>query len=563
MDNGFVTMLKERADIIDIIGQYIELKRAGSNYKGNCPFHKENTPSFVVNEAKQYYKCFGCGKSGDVYTFIQDIENVEFYDAVKILAGKLGVEIPTDNKYDSKTNTLIKSIKEINLFSGRYYYKNLLKNPEALAYLRSRGVSSEMIKAFGLGYADNSSQLMEELTAQHSQEVLLQSGMVNQRDGRLNLVFRDRIMFPIFNNRNEIIAFGGRQMGNYGPKYINSPETKLYSKKENLYALNIARTNLKNQILFLVEGYMDVVSMHQNGYKNTVATLGTALTTEQAKIISKLASNVFILYDNDKAGNTASIKALNIFLDIGLDARVILLEDAKDPDDFFKKHSSDDFVQQIDNSKDYLMFNILQIYNRFDMSSNFEKDGFVRESVDFIKQYLKHPASRQVYVEESLHFISKESGYSIKSIGTDIFGQYFSMKQFGKKISEEQDIKPLELEVEEEIEKKEQLILNGLMLKRITADDIGIQDFVYSKNRLMYHQIKTGQDIQCEPDSSKDLSLEEYKMLIKSIKNTKIDMRIEYLEKVQNQILNSNNQSDMGSALLIAKYIINLKKSKY
>lgn len=561
MDSEFIATLKEKADIVTIIGQYVELKRSGSNYAACCPFHKEKTPSFMVNEQRQSYKCFGCGKGGDVYTFIQDIENVEFYDAVNILANKLGVEVPRDRSYNPQENSLIKEIKEVNLFAARYYYKALLRSRIASDYLQRRGVRAEMVKAFGLGYADHSTELLSLLRKKFSEDTLIRSGIATLRDEKLSLIFRERIIFPIFNTRGDIIAFGGRQLGEYGPKYLNSPETKIYSKKENLYALNIARKNIKNDTIFLVEGYMDVISMHQSGYKNSVATLGTALTNEQAHILSKLVHNIFILYDSDAAGIQATIKALNILANAGVDARVVLLPNAKDPDEFFKKNPPAMLQERVEQSLDYLQFNILQIEKKHDLTTSIGKDGFVKESVAFIKDYLTKPFSRQIYLESCLYYISEQTGYSIKSIGVDIFGQYFSPNQFSKKKKEVVNPK-LDFEIEEEIDKKELAILNGLLIGKISLDDIGIADFVHSKNRRMYFQIQQNMDIPIKPDYSQILSAKEYAMLIKSVKNTKLDRRIEYLEKVQQSILNSSQSEDMHLAIVIGNYIIKLKNMK-
>lgn len=565
MNSDFIALLKERTDIVDIIGQYVELKRSGSNYKACCPFHKEKTPSFMVNERKQSYKCFGCGKGGDVYNFIQDIENVEFYDAVLILANKAGIEVPKNNSYDKEQNTFLTDLKQVNLMAARAYYRELIRNSHALSYLKERGVHSEMIKAFGLGYANNSYSVLEELRKSFCDDLIIQSGLAVKKENRIYPVFRERLMFPIFNNRSEIIAFGGRQLGEWGPKYLNSAETKIYSKKENLYALHIARKNITNGIIFLVEGYMDVISMHQNGYKNTVATLGTALTTEQALILSKIVKNVFILYDNDNAGIEATLKALEILSQAGLETRVVVLDEAKDPDEFFKKYSVMEFQEKVSSSIDYLLFNIIQIQRKHDITNNVGKSNFVKGAVEFIRSYLQKPFSRQVYVEESVYYISDVSGYSVKSIGVDIFGQYFSVKQFSKmetKASEKETQFEFEFEVEEEIDKKELAILNGLKIGKISFDEIDIQDLVHSKNRKTYYDIKSGNDHSFKADHEKVLTSDEYKMLIKSIRNTKLNMRIKYLEDVQAKIMSSKDEKNVQIALSIANYIIKLKNMK-
>ena len=562
MDNSYINNLKENLNIVDIISQYVNVNRSGGSLKACCPFHKEKTPSFVVNEEKQFFKCFGCGKSGDVFTFIEEIENVEFPDAVKILAAKIGFELPADRNYQTNNS---KQIKQVNLEAGRYYYKSLLKSNFALNYLKERYIQPETIKTFGLGYANNSMELLEILLSSYGESLIIESGLATKNNQQLRPVFRDRIIFPIFNVRDEIIGFGGRQLGQYGPKYINSKETPVYSKKEHLYALNIAKKNIEKDALFLVEGYMDAISMHQNGYKNTVATLGTALTAEQAKLLSRYVNTVFILYDSDEAGIKATLKALDIFLEIGLESRVIILQGAKDPDEFFLSNSKQAFDMLTSSSLNYLMYNIKNMEIKFDLATNIGLDNFTKESTDFIKKYLKHPFARQTYVEDAIIYISQATGFSIKSIGTDVFGQYFSPKQFTKATHTEEKFESnmIELENEDkEIDKKEQLILNGILLGKLSLNDIHIEDFNINKNKIGYYQIKINNEISLVRDSSKLLTDDEYKLLIKNIKNIKLEKRIKFLENIQSKYLNSNSNKDMEIALVIGSYIIKLKKLK-
>lgn len=563
MDNNYIGNLKERLNIADIIGEYVDINRSGGSLKACCPFHKEKTPSFVVNEEKQFFKCFGCGKSGDVFTFIEEIENVEFMDAVKILASKIGYELPSNGSYQKNNH---KEIKQINLDAGRYYYRSLLKDARALNYLKERRLLPETIKSFGLGYANNTPELLESLLSKYSEDLIVESGIATKNNQNLRLVFRDRIIFPIFNVRDELIGFGGRLLGQFGPKYINSRETPIYSKKEHLYALNIAKKNIVNEAIILVEGYMDVISMHQNGYKNTVATLGTALTIEQANLLSKHARTVFLLYDSDEAGVKATLKALEIFLNIGLESRVITLQGAKDPDEFFLQKDKQDFDQMIADSLNYLMYNIVYIGEKYDLSTNMGLDYFAKDATDFIKNYMKHNYARQTYVEDAVIYISKVTGFSIKSIGTDIFGQYFSPKQFTKVADTDisaphSNLIALENE-DKEIDKKEELILNGIILGKVSIDEINIEDFNLNKNKIIYYQIKINNEISLEGDYSKVLTDDEYKLLIKNIKNIKLEKRIKFLENVQANYLKSDSNQDMEIALIVGNYIIKLKKLK-
>lgn len=559
MNDNFAAQLKEKANIVTIIEQYVPLKHVGNNYKACCPFHKEKTPSFIVNEQKQSYKCFGCGKSGDVYTFIQEIENVDFTEALEILASKLGISVPAKRNDFHKDNTP-KKLKEIHLIAGRYYYKNLLRNKIAIEYLQQRGVRAEMIKAFGIGYADNTNNLLNELK-DFSTDLLLKSGIISERNGRKTLTFQDRIMFPILNTRNEIIAFGGRQLGKWGPKYLNSPETLIYSKKDNLYALNIARKHISDGNIFLVEGYMDVVSMHQHGYKNAVATLGTALTSNQAKELAKIANNVFLLYDSDQAGINAAKKALDILQSEKIDARVIDLKNAKDPDEFFRKNDEKAFSERINNSLDYLMFNLLEIQKKLPVETPFGKDSFMQESVAFIKAYREKSFYRQIYIEGAIRYLSQTTGYSIKSIGTDIFGKYFSPKYFFQTENEKIDSFD-EFDIDEEIDRKERIILHALSTKRVHFHEIVIEDFVHAKNRRDYYLIKRGDNIfENESEEFPLLSENEYAILIKSIKSTKLKRKIEFMEALQEKLLRDEITPENSKiALVIGQKIMELKK---
>lgn len=561
MNQDFINKLKENVNIVDIIGQYVPLTRSGGNYKACCPFHKENTPSFMVNDDKQFFKCFGCSKSGDVISFIQEIEHLDFSNSIKFLADKAGFQLPTDGY--SPVNPNLKKIKDINLDAARFFYRNLLRNNQAIAYLRQRNIKPETIKSFGLGYADDTRFLLDSLLEKYDEEILIESGLANKDKGSLKAVFRNRIIFPIFNIRDEIIGFGGRNLGEYGPKYLNSKETLVYHKKESLYALNIAKKHVQNGDIFLVEGYMDVISLHQNDYPNTIATLGTALTLEQAKLISRYASLVYILYDSDSAGRKATLKALDILLETGIDARVILLGEINDPDDFFKQKTKTDFENLVTNSKNYLSFNIYEIEKKYDLNTNLGKEHYIRDAVNFIKEYQKNKFARQTLIEDIIIEMAEKSGFSIKSIGVDIFGQYFSPKQF-EKYQPKPDTKIFELDIDiKEIEKKERLILKGLSENLVSFDKIGIVDFINNKNKLLYYQIKNNNEILLELDGEDLLSEDEYSLLIKNLKNLKLDIRIKHLEKVQEKHLDLATKKDMEIALILANYIMKLKKQKY
>ena len=574
IDNNFISSIKDKANIVDIINEYVDLKSNGTNYKACCPFHNEKTPSFMVSETKQIFKCFGCDKSGDVIQFIEFIENVDFVEAVKILAEKLNMKIPEDNiNNDSGKNNYHAILKDINTEAARYYYKKLISSPNILEYLKNREVSAEMIKDFGLGFSDSSGELLAILKKDFSEKALLDSGLFVMRNNQLNSRFWNRVMFPIFDVRNKVIAFGGRQLDDYGPKYLNSPETAIFSKKENLYAFNLAKKNIKNESVFLVEGYMDVIKLHQFGYRNTVASLGTALTSEQVKLMKKVASRLFIIYDSDDAGMRAALRALEIAQNEELDARVVIVRGAKDPDEFLSKYGSKAFEELLSKSYDYLMFNILSIQRNYDLKQESLKIDFLKESVAYIKKYLEKKNTSHIYVENAVYYLSDVTGYSIKAIGQDIFGKFFSIKQFkNREITSNNknlisDSTPMEnvLNIDDfEIDKREKLILASIIMGKIKLDEFNINDFLIKENRLIYAKISMKQFSEIEHIKSyfRDVNTDELVLLKRNMKKLKFERQIEYFEKIQLKLLQQTDEYSLTLALTIGQHIINLNNNK-
>ena len=312
--------IKSRCDIVDIISDYMHLEKSGSNYTGLCPFHSEKTGSFMVSKSKQIYKCFGCNAGGDVISFVMRWENVDFMEAVKILARKCGITLDRNiSEEEKKKIQEINKFREIHTEAARFYFANLLrtKNP-GYEYLRKRGLSDKIIKKFGLGYSPNSwNSLMNYLLSKgYDKTDLVKCGLITHKTESNKYFdrFRNRVMFPIFNYNGKVIGFGGRVLDDSLPKYLNSPETLVFNKRMNLYGLNISKKGIKDDTLILVEGYMDLISLYQNNIENVVATLGTALTIEQAKLIRRFAKNVIISYDSDQAGQNATLRAIDILL---------------------------------------------------------------------------------------------------------------------------------------------------------------------------------------------------------------------------------------------------------
>lgn len=341
--------VRQKNDIVDVISGYVKLQKKGSSYFGLCPFHNEKSPSFSVSRGKQMYYCFGCGAGGNVFTFIMEYENYSFVEAFKMLAERAGVDIPeVEYSKEAKERADLKAtLLEINKLAAKYFYAQLKTEQGKLAhtYLTGRGLSEETITAFGLGYSNKySDDLYRYLkTKGYKDELLVKAGLisVDERHGAHDK-FWNRVMFPIMDVNNRVIGFGGRVMGDAKPKYLNSPETEVFDKSRNLYGLNRARTSRKPYFL-ICEGYMDVISLHQAGFTNAVASLGTALTTGHASLIKRYVNEVYLTYDSDEAGTRAALRAMPILKEAGITAKIIRMEPYKDPDEFIKNLGTEAF----------------------------------------------------------------------------------------------------------------------------------------------------------------------------------------------------------------------------
>ena len=362
--------IQSRIDIYDVVGSFIKLKRRGTNYIGNCPFHNEKTPSFTVSPAKDIYKCFGCGKSGNAIGFVMDHEKYSYVEALKWLAARYNVEIEeteTSPEYREQQQ-LADSLHIINQFAAKYFATQLTETEEgqinALSYLKERGFNDETIKKFQIGYCPDQRDAFskEALKNQYSEDILKRSGLCVQRDGGLADNYRGRIIFPIHNQSGKIIGFGARVIGSIerGPKYINTPENELYVKSRILYGSYFARHTIdKNDECYLVEGYTDVTAMHQAGIENVVASGGTSLTVEQLRLVKKYTKNLTIIYDGDAAGVKAALRGLDLAIEEGLNVQLVLIPDKEDPDSYVKKVGADSFREFVNkNKKDFILFQL-------------------------------------------------------------------------------------------------------------------------------------------------------------------------------------------------------------
>lgn len=402
--DDIIEEVRMKNDIVDIVSQYVKLNKRGSTYFGLCPFHNEKTPSFSVTPSKQMYYCFGCGAGGNVFNFVMEYENYTFGEALQHLADRAGVQLPKI-EYSGEAKRKAEhrvAILEINKLAARYFYYQLRRETgaQAYAYLTGRGLSEETIRKFGLGYSDKySDDLYKFLKSRdYSDDLLRDSGLFNvdERRGMYDK-FWNRVIFPIMDVNGRVIGFGGRVMGDGKPKYLNSPETMVFDKGRNLYGLNAARTTRKNYLI-LCEGYMDVISMHQAGFTNAVASLGTALTSGHASLLKRYTQEVLLLYDSDEAGVKAALRAIPILREAGLTARVVNLRPHKDPDEFIKALGADEFEKRLSQATDSFMFRVHMAEREFTMEDPQGQNRFFERCAQMLLE-LSDELERNLYIE--------------------------------------------------------------------------------------------------------------------------------------------------------------------
>ena len=376
--------VRSRSDIVSVIGRYVRLKRTGSGYTGLCPFHNEKTPSFHVNPARQMYKCFGCGVGGNVLTFVMEYENLTFPEAMEMLAEQAGIDLPKQEMtaQQKQQEGIRLTLLEINKKAARYYFA-LLKSPRGKAgydYLTGRGLTDETILHFGLGFAgQGGGELYQYLKKEgYSDQILKETGLFKMDERGVYDKFWNRVMFPIMDVNNRVIGFGGRVMGDAKPKYLNSPETKIFDKSRNLFGLNYAKRGKRNNMI-LCEGYMDVIALHQAGFTNAVASLGTAFTEQQANLIRRYTDEVLLTYDSDGAGVKAAMRAIPMLRRAGITGKVIHMEPYKDPDEFIKNLGADEFEKRIEEAQNSFFFEIEVTKRNYSMSDPDQKTKFIHE----------------------------------------------------------------------------------------------------------------------------------------------------------------------------------------
>lgn len=419
--DDIIEEVRSKNDIVDVVSQYVRLTKKGNSYFGLCPFHNEKTPSFSVTPSKQMYYCFGCGAGGNVFNFIMEYENYTFGEALKHLADRAGVELPkieysreVRQKAQEKAELL-----EINKQAAQYFYYQLRteKGQTGLAYLKNRGLSEETMRKFGLGYSDRAGGgLYRYLKAKgYPDDRLRESGLFNvdERHGMYDK-FWNRVIFPIMDVNNRAIGFGGRVMGDAKPKYLNSPETKIFDKSRNLYGLNIARTTRK-KYLILCEGYMDVISMHQAGFTNAVASLGTALTSGHASLLKRYTQEVLLLYDSDEAGIRAALRGIPILREAGVNSRVVSLKPYKDPDEFIRNMGPEAFEQRLEEARDSFLFRVEVAENEFSMNDPQGQNQFFERCAQMLLE-LKDELERNLYIDAVVKMYRGRYGISSEDL---------------------------------------------------------------------------------------------------------------------------------------------------
>ena len=581
-------------DIVDIISQYVVLKRSGRNFFGLCPFHKEKSPSFSVSPDKQIFHCFGCGKGGNVFHFISQIENINFVESVGILAERAGITLPTsDNSEDEKRQKLKARIYEINEIAANFYHENLYKPTSKAAqdYVKKRKLDNKTLKEFSIGYAGNYDELYKELVKKGytEQEMISSNLILKNNNGQFLDRFRKRFMIPIKDVRDRVIAFGGRVLDDSKPKYINSPEGIVYSKGRNLFGLNVAKKNQMEKII-VVEGYMDAISLYQRGITNVVASLGTALTEHQGRLLGKYAKQIIIGYDADGAGQAATMRGLEILANLGYDVRVLQLDDpnVKDPDEYVIKNGTGRFNRCVDNSISLVEFKVKMLKKSLNVNTASDKIKFLNEVAKIISK-VDNNIEKEIYIER----ISKEYDVSKEAIYAQTNKIQYNSNQGSKilerRIAPVKQVKTDSFETNENLNRRENMIISLLLTENSHAYEnlknvITPKDFKTNINKkimqILYDEYEKGNsNINSILDTIKDeemlntitkIMADDYyitdvnKAIIDIIKIYEKEKIVEEKKQIISMLEDSNLSSEQAKELEaeLSKIIIKLAKIK-
>ena len=563
--------VRENSDIVEVISQYVHLKRSGRNYFGLCPFHNEKSPSFSVSPDKQIFHCFGCGVGGNVFTFISKIEGIGFKEAIENLADRAGIVLPkSENNEDSKKEELKSKVYKVNNFTADYYHKRLYdsKSKAGQEYVKQRKLTNETLESYNLGFSGNYDELYRVLKKEgFNDEEIFESGLVKKNEqGQYVDFYRDRFMIPILDVRNRVIAFGGRVLGDAKRfKYLNSPENIVYSKGKHLFGLNVAK-RYEHKKLLIVEGYMDAISLHQRGITNVVAALGTALTTNQGWLLRKNAEQVILGFDADGAGQNAIMRAMEVMQNMGCDMRVLQMTGAKDPDEFIIKYGSARFQKLMNEAISLLEFRVKVLEQSLDLEVASDKVKFLNEIAKLIAK-IDNTIEQEIYIEK----LSK--GYNISKEA--IFGQVNKLQYSNKaKVNNLEKAKPVVIHkreekvnnnVPDEVIKRENTIISILINNpenfQIIKNNMKVEDFKYELNnrivKALYQELeKEDSNINLVLDKMEDeeiknhltaIMAEDYGITdnVKAIEDILKKYEREKLEKRRDElILQSSNEND-------------------
>ena len=429
----FIQQLRDANDIVELFRSYADVKKRGRTYVCCCPFHSEKTPSCTIYPESQSFYCFGCGVGGDAINFVRKMDNVGYIDAVQILAQRVGLQMPARSPEEQRTSDLRRRCLEMNREAANFYYLQLVKGRDkrGLAYFSQRKLSPATIRKYGLGFAPDEWHLLRDhlKSKGYSEDEMVTAGLCRRSEkGAVYDYFRNRVMFPIVDLRGSVIAFGGRVLDDSKPKYLNTNDTPVFNKGRNLFSLNFAK-NAASTTFLLAEGYMDVISINQAGFENVVATLGTAITPEQARLIAQYAKEVVISYDSDGAGQAATQRALGHFADVGLPTRILKMEGAKDPDEFIKKFGPERFRMLIERADDATLFQLTKCKNGLDVDTEIGKTEYLRRAVKVLAE-ISNPLQREVYISK----ISHDTGVRAETLQLQVDGAVRSKKRSAERM---------------------------------------------------------------------------------------------------------------------------------
>lgn len=579
--------IKNENDIVDIISETVRLKRSGRNFMGLCPFHNEKSPSFSVSQDKQIYKCFGCGEAGNVISFVMKNRNMSFLDAVKYLASRANITLELQNEKKDKNLQKKELLYRINQEAGKFFFSNLMANNAAKEYFLNRGIKLETIRRFGLGYANDSwNSLMNHLKRKNiSEQLMIEAGLlsVNPEKNRKYDRFRNRVMFPVFDYRGKVIGFGGRVLDDSKPKYLNSPETMVFQKGTNLYGLNFAlKHSMQERYFIIVEGYMDLITLHQYGITNVVASLGTALTINQARLLKRYADKVVISYDADMAGQMATMRGLEILRTAGFDVRVLSIPQGKDPDEFVRSNGKESFLKLINSAEPLIDYRLKKAEEGINFKNSQSSILYAKKVMDILSDL--NPLEKDVYIKKA----SENTGIKEQNL-YDMLNKRINHENDGNNMNNKVEdgtklyIEPGFLKAERSLLK---LILENNEYLDFIEEKIDENDLVLSEHKLIFTIIKSvkGKNkdniisfIESQLNNAesikeftkiKDINLfyvEDTKRLIEDyineITNYKLKQRIEELKKQQKILENQGKiEESISLAIEIAKISKELKR---